>query len=118
MKNLLLTIIAAVLVGVSTVNMFGDVKRQKQISSSKKELIGPINGGTVFVTLVSHFDRPWTMSSKDLIALKTLTKNHPKVRWTHLFNPVSYTTPTPLLKNIETFLKESQKKYRARPRVS
>ena len=47
MKNLLLTIIAAVLLGVSTVNIFGDVKRQKQISSSKKELIGPINGGTV-----------------------------------------------------------------------
>ena len=91
MKNLLLTIVAAVLVGVSTVNMFGDVKRQRQIFSSNKELIDPINGGTVFVTLVSHFDRPWTMSSKDLIALKTLTKNHPKVRWTHLFNPVSYT---------------------------
>ena len=49
------------------------------------------------------------MSSKDLAALQTLTKNHPKVRWTHLFNPVSYTTPTPLLENIETFLKESQK---------
>ena len=111
MKHLLLTTIAAVLLGASTVEVFGEEKRQKQIASSNKELTGSTNGGTVFVTLVSHFDRPWTMSSKDLAALQTLTKNHPKVRWTHLFNPVSYTTPTPLLENIETFLKESQKKH-------
>ena len=58
MKHLLLTTIAAVLLGASTVEVFGEEKRQKQIASSNKELTGSTNGGTVFVTLVSHFDRP------------------------------------------------------------
>ena len=113
MKHLLITIISALLLSAGMVEVFGEEKKQKQIASSNKEFTGSTNGGTVFITLVSHFDRPWTMSSKDLEALKMLTKNHPKVRWTHLFNPVSYTTPTPLLENIEIFLKESQEKHLA-----
>ena len=39
----------------------------------------------VYVTMVSHFDRPWTMQVNDLTALANLTKNHPQMRWTHLY---------------------------------
>ena len=70
MKHLLLTTIAAVILGASMVKVFGEEKRQKQIDSSNKELTGSANGGTVFVTLVTHFDRPWMMNSNDLEALK------------------------------------------------
>ena len=68
---------------------------------------------TVFVTVVSHFDRPWTMKANDLAALRLLTKNHPNMRWTHLFNPVAYTTPTPLLKEMESYIKDSRDKHSA-----
>ena len=68
---------------------------------------------TVFVTVVSHFDRPWTMNADDLAAFRLLTKNHPNMRWTHLFNPVAYTTPTPLLVEIENYVKESRDKHSA-----
>ena len=111
MKHLLIRTISALLLGVGMVEVFGEEKKQQQIASSNKEFTGSTNGGTVFITLVSHFDRPCTMSSKDLSPFKMLTKTHPKGRWTHLFNPVSYTTPTPLLENIEIFLKESQEKH-------
>ena len=62
----------------------------------------------VFIMVVSHFDRPWTMNTDDLAALRSLTKNHPKMRWTHLYNPVAYTTPTPLLVEMEKYVKESR----------
>ena len=68
---------------------------------------------TVFVTVASHFDRPWTMNADDLTALRLLTKNHPNMRWTHLFNPVAYTTPTPLLLEMENYVKESRDKHSA-----
>ena len=55
--------------------------------------------------MVSHFDRPWTMAANDLDALRNLTKNHPQMRWTHLYNPVTYTTPTPLREQMEAFVK-------------
>ena len=111
MKHTLITTIAAVLIGANTVQVFSEKKKLSQVNPTNKELKPPTNGGAVFITLVSHFDRPWAMSSKDLAALKMLTKKHPKARWTHLFNPVSYTTPRPLLDNIETFLKESQNNH-------
>ena len=67
----------------------------------------------VYVTMVSHFDRPWTMEANDLAALRNLTKNHPQMRWTHLYNPVAYTTPTPLRKKMEDYVKESRDEYGA-----
>ena len=67
----------------------------------------------VYVTMVSHFDRPWTMEVNDLTALGNLTKNHPQMRWTHLYNPVAYTTPTPLREEMEAYVKESRDKHRA-----
>ena len=63
--------------------------------------------------MVSHFDRPWTMAANDLDALRNLTKNHPKMRWTHLYNPVTYTTPTPLREQMEAYVKESRDEHGA-----
>ena len=67
----------------------------------------------VYVTMVSHFDRPWSMETNDLAALRNLTKNHPQMRWTHLYNPVAYTTPTPLRKQMEAYMTESRDKHGA-----
>ena len=67
----------------------------------------------VYVTMVSHFDRPWTMAANDLAALRNLTRNHPKMRWTHLYNPVAYTTPTPLREKMEEYVKESRDEHKA-----
>ena len=39
---------------------------------------------TVYVTMVSHFDRPWPMTSEDLKAFEELTTRHPEMRWTQL----------------------------------
>ena len=44
------------------------------------------------------------MAANDLDALRNLTKNHPQMRWTHLYNPVTYTTPTPLREQMEAFV--------------
>ena len=63
--------------------------------------------------MVSHFDRPWTMAANDLDALRNLTKNHPEMRWTHLYNPVAYTTPTPLREQMEDYVKESRDEHGA-----
>jgi len=63
---------------------------------------------TVYVTLVSHFDRPWAMSEEDLVALEKLTRLHPKMRWTHLYNPVAYTQDTPLREAMERFVKQTR----------
>ena len=63
---------------------------------------------TVYVTMVSHFDRPWTMTSEDLKAFEELTTRHPEMRWTHLYNPVAYTQSTPLLDEMECFVKRTQ----------
>ena len=58
------------------------------------------------VSVVSHFDQPWAMGIDDLNAFRTLTKNHPKMRWTHLYNPVAYTQLTPHYKKMESFVKK------------
>ena len=58
------------------------------------------------VSVVSHFDQPWAMGIDDLNAFRTLTKNHPNMRWTHLYNPVAYTQLTPHYKKMESFVKK------------
>ena len=58
------------------------------------------------VSVVSHFDQPWAMGIDDLNAFRTLTKNHPKMRWNHLYNPVAYTQLTPHYKKMESFVKK------------
>ncbi len=63
--------------------------------------------------MVSHFDRPWTMAANDLDALRNLTKNHPKIRWTHPYNPVANTKPTPLCEQMEAYVKESRDEHGA-----
>ena len=63
--------------------------------------------------MVSHFDRPWMMAANDLDALRNLTKKHPQMRWTHLYNPVAYTTPTPLREQMEAYVKESRDEHGA-----
>ena len=60
------------------------------------------------VSVVSHFDQPWAMGIDDLNAFRTLTKNHPKMRWTHLYNPVAYTQLTPHYKKMESFVKKTR----------
>lgn len=62
----------------------------------------------VYVTMFSHFDAPWNMSSADLTGLRLLSANHPGMRWTHLWNPAGYTQSTPLLAAIEAYLVESR----------
>lgn len=62
----------------------------------------------VYVTMVSHFDRPWAMTDGDLVALEKLTRLHPKMRWTHLYNPVAYTQETPLREAMERFVKQTR----------
>jgi len=73
----------------------------------------PAKRPVVYVTMLSHFDRPWTMAANDLDALRNLTKNHPQIRWTHLYNPVAYTTPTTLREQMETYVKESRDEHGA-----
>ena len=73
----------------------------------------PAKRSVVYVTMVSHFDRPWTMAANDLDALRNLTKNHPQMRWTHLYNPVAYTTPTSLREQMEAYVKESRDEHGA-----
>ncbi|MDG2384897.1 MAG: hypothetical protein P8N76_24720 [Pirellulaceae bacterium] len=68
---------------------------------------------TVYVTMVSHFDRPWAMTQGDLEALKKLTKLHPTMRWTHLYNPVAYTQETPLREAMERFVKQTRNHHGA-----
>ena len=53
------------------------------------------------------------MAANDLDALRNLTKNHPQMRWTHLYNPVTYTTPTPLREHMEAYVKESRDEHGA-----
>ena len=53
------------------------------------------------------------MAANDLDALRNLTKNHPQIRWTHLYNPVAYTTPTPLREQMEAYVKESRDEHGA-----
>ena len=53
------------------------------------------------------------MAANDLDALRNLTKNHPQMRWTHLYNPVTYTTPTPLREQMEAYVKESRDEHGA-----
>lgn len=53
------------------------------------------------------------MAANDLDALRNLTKNHPKIRWTHLYNPVANTTPTPLCEQMEAYVKESRDEHGA-----
>ena len=67
----------------------------------------------VYVTMISHFDRPWAMTSEDITALEKLTARHPKMRWTHLYNPVAYTQETPLRDEMERFVKRTRAEHRA-----
>ena len=69
---------------------------------------GADTGAVVFVTMVSHFDRPWAMEKADLAAFQQLSDNHPQMRWTHLYNPVAYTQDTPLRDEMEHFVKRSR----------
>lgn len=41
----------------------------------------------LYVTMVSHFDHPWNLKKEDLAAFRLLSENHPKMRWSHLYNP-------------------------------
>tara|TARA_Y100000588_G_scaffold245181_2_gene259493 strand:+ start:3304 stop:4371 length:1068 start_codon:yes stop_codon:yes gene_type:complete len=82
---------------VLLVNTSGEIDELK--SQTKKKAV-------LHVSVVSHFDRPWAMGIDDLEAFRTLTKNHPKMRWTHLYNPVAYTQLTPHYKKMESFVKE------------
>ncbi|MEE2808828.1 MAG: hypothetical protein VYB73_05905, partial [Verrucomicrobiota bacterium] len=75
------------------VNTSGEIDELK--SQTKKKAV-------LHVSVVSHFDRPWAMGIDDLEAFRTLTKNHPKMRWTHLYNPVAYTQLTPHYKKMES----------------
>jgi len=68
---------------------------------------------TVNVTVISHFDRPWSMTAEDLAAFEHLTANHPNMRWTHLYNPVAYTQETPLRDEMERFVKQSRANHDA-----
>jgi hypothetical protein len=67
----------------------------------------------VYVTMVSHFDRPFAITKADLEALAQLSANHPKMRWTHLFNPVAYTQETPLRHEMEQFVLQSRDQHAA-----
>lgn len=65
----------------------------------------------LYVTVVSHFDRPWAMDSADLEAMVTLTRRHPDMKWSHLYNPVAYTQDTPLRDDMERFVVESRDRF-------
>ena len=67
-----------------------------------------VAGTPLWVTAVSHFDRPWNMTEEDLGALQRLSVQHPTVHWTHLYNPVAYTQETPLREAMERFVKRQQ----------
>ena len=67
----------------------------------------------VYVTMVSHFDRPWKMEAADIAAFQRLSANHPKMRWTHLYNPVAYTQDTPLRAKMEMYVKQSRDEHGA-----
>ncbi|MDB4711436.1 hypothetical protein OAF35_02075 [Verrucomicrobiales bacterium] len=82
---------------VLLIDAFGQINENK--SHAKQEPI-------LHVSVVSHFDQPWAMGIDDLNALRTLTKNHPMMQWTHLYNPVAYTQLTPHFKKMESFVKE------------
>ncbi len=71
------------------------------------------HAATFYVTVVSHFDRPWAMRRDDLTALRSLTNRHPQMRWTHLYNPAAYTQPTPLREAMEAFVLESKGRHGA-----
>lgn len=60
----------------------------------------------LWVTLVSHFDRPAAMTDRDLDALGHLANKFPNVPWTHLFNPVAFTEETPLRDPMRRFVVE------------
>ncbi|MFQ5504333.1 MAG: hypothetical protein ACE5F1_05970 [Planctomycetota bacterium] len=51
---------------------------------------------TVHVAMITHFDRPWSMTVAGVSAIQSLASRHPKVRWTHLYNPAAYRQSTPL----------------------
>ncbi|MAE77975.1 MAG: hypothetical protein CMJ85_14020 [Planctomycetes bacterium] len=59
--------------------------------------------------MITHFDRPWSMGTGDLNALRSLVALHPKVRWTHLYNPVAYTQATPLRAEMEKFVLDASR---------
>jgi len=69
--------------------------------------------GTLFVTVISHFDRPWEMKADDIQALRELTRRHPDIKWTHLYNPVAYSQPTPLRDGMEQVMKEMHDRHGA-----
>ena len=58
--------------------------------------------------MVSHFDHPWLMDSADVAAIDRLSRHHPNLKWTHLYNPVAYTQPTPLRQEMEALVKASR----------
>lgn len=74
---------------------------------------GDASPASMYVTMVSHFDRPWVMTHEDLEAFERLTKNHPRMRWTHLYNPAAYTQPTPLRREMEEFVIRSRDRHGA-----
>jgi hypothetical protein len=58
----------------------------------------------LYVMMVSHFDQPFVMTREDLDSLEKLAVSHPRVRWTHFFNPVIYTQTTVLRDDIVEFI--------------
>jgi len=68
---------------------------------------------TVYVTMISHFDRPWEMENADLAAFQQLSDNHAMMRWTHLYNPVCYAQDTPLRDEMERYVKRSRDQHGA-----
>ncbi len=86
------------------IDTYGQINESK--SQTKQETV-------LHVSVISHFDRPWAMGLDDLNAFRTLTQNHPMMRWTHLYNPVAYTQLTPHYKKIESFVKECRDNHGA-----
>ena len=62
----------------------------------------------LYVLCFSHFDRPWESSRLDLSRLRELTRRHPQVKWTHLFNPVAFTQPVAELNRLVAFVKDAR----------
>ncbi len=67
----------------------------------------------VYVLVTTHFDWPFNINTSHLNALRNLSIRHPKMKWTHLYNPVVYTQTSPYLAEIEDYIFESRDVYGA-----
>jgi len=67
----------------------------------------------LYVVMMSHFDLPWGINQSDIDGFRELSLRHPRMKWTHLYNPAAYTYDTPLLDEIEAYLVEARDVYGA-----